>query len=274
VSIPKDRIVDALAEEWEAIAVLCDDLTDAQWHAPTECPGWTVKDNVSHMIGTERALLGEAGPDIDVGDPAHVKNPIGKANEGWIETRRGADPAAVLSEFREVTGRRLEALRAMSQDDFDAESWTPAGQATYGRFMQIRVFDCWMHEQDIREAVGLPGHLGGAPAEISLDEIATAVGYLVGKKAGAGDGARVRLALGGADAVERTLDVEVDGRARLVDELSGPPTAEVAMPFALFMRLCGGRRTADDALARGAVRLGGPDMELARRVATSLAFTI
>ena len=33
-------------------------------------------------------------------------------------------------------------------------SFTPAGKDTYGRFMQIRVFDCWLHEQDIRDALG------------------------------------------------------------------------------------------------------------------------
>ena len=40
----------------------------------------------------------------------------------------------------------------MSQEEWDAESFTPAGKSTYGRFMQIRVFDCWLHEQDIRDA--------------------------------------------------------------------------------------------------------------------------
>ena len=38
---------------------------------------------------------------------------------------------------------------------------TPAGPDTYGRFMRVRIFDCWMHEQDIRRAVGRPGHVEG-----------------------------------------------------------------------------------------------------------------
>jgi uncharacterized protein (TIGR03083 family) len=268
----KQRIVEALAEEWAAIADLCAGLSDEQWHTATDCPGWTVKDNVSHIIGTELALAGEKLPDVELADRSHLKNPIGEANELWIEARRGTAPADVLAEFRAVTDRRLAALRAMSQADFDADSWTPAGQATYGRFMQIRVFDCWMHEQDIREAVGLPGHEAGTPAEVSLDEITTAVGFLVGKRAGAPDGARVRIALEGG--VMRELLVEVTGRAAVVPALSGPPTAEVTMPFTLFMRLCGGRTTAEAALADGTIGLGGPDGELARRIATSLPFTI
>ena len=73
----------------------------------------------------------------------------------------------------------------MSDDEWNAESFTPAGMDTYGRFMQIRVFDCWLHEQDIRDAVGRPGHETGLAVEVVLDEMATALGFVVGKKAGA-----------------------------------------------------------------------------------------
>src|SRR5262249_46338074 len=47
---------------WSDIADLCDGLSDAQWDTLTECPGWTVKDNVAHMIGTERMLAGDQAP--------------------------------------------------------------------------------------------------------------------------------------------------------------------------------------------------------------------
>jgi uncharacterized protein (TIGR03083 family) len=34
----------------------------AQWDLPTECPGWTVRDQVSHIVGVERMLLGDPEP--------------------------------------------------------------------------------------------------------------------------------------------------------------------------------------------------------------------
>ena len=58
----------ALFEDvWGDIIAVCADLTDAQWERPTDCPGWTVQDNVAHMIGTERMLLGEQpdAPPVD-----------------------------------------------------------------------------------------------------------------------------------------------------------------------------------------------------------------
>ena len=52
----------------------------------------------------------------------------------------------------------------MTQADFDAPSWTPAGRdETYGRFMRIRHYDCFMHEHDIRYALGLASEAGPVP---------------------------------------------------------------------------------------------------------------
>ena len=65
------------------------------------------------------------------------------------------------------------------------------------------------------------------------------LGYVVGKKAGAPQGSRVRFELTGPAA--RTINVEVGERAAVVDELSGPPTVTLTMPAGVFARLGGGR---------------------------------
>src|SRR5882672_10222423 len=103
----------ALFEDvWGDIVDVCADLTDAQWERPTDCPGWTVKDHVAHMIGTERMLLGEQPDAPPVEDPgAHIRNDIGKVNEQWIEGYRSRRGSEVLDEFRTVAQRRLEAMR-------------------------------------------------------------------------------------------------------------------------------------------------------------------
>ena len=70
--------------------------------------------------------------------------------------------------------------------------------------MRIRTFDCWLHEQDIRDAVGRPGGEDGAAAALALDEMTSAIGYVVGKKAGAPQGSRVRFDLTGPAARRST----------------------------------------------------------------------
>lgn len=265
----KDRIVGLLEQEWGAIADLLDGLPAEAWARPA-LPGWDVHDVVAHMLSGELMLGGAPRPEVEVDpDTPHVHNDIARLNEAWVVSLRDVAPAEMARRFREVTGERVAALSAMTADDFAAPSWTPVGQATYGRFMLVRVFDAWMHEQDIRVAAGVPGHEDGPVAEAALDEVVGALGYIVGKRAAMPDGTALTIHLTGP--IRRDLHVMVDGRARAVDALEGPATVTIALSSSLFLRLAGGRTDPEAALAE--VELGG-DEALARRLATSLAYTI
>jgi uncharacterized protein (TIGR03083 family) len=258
-----------LEEEYAALEELGATLDDADWARPTPCPGWPVAAQYAHILGTESALLGRSRPDVDAGQPPHVRNDIGGFNEIWVKALASVSRQEVLAQLAEVLSARRSALEGMGEDEFSAPSWTPIGQADYRRFMQIRVFDCWVHEQDVRDAVGRPGHEGGPVAEQAVDEIVRALGYIVGKKAGAPDGSSVSFELTGP--VTRSVHVAVEGRARVVEQLPGPATATVALGSRPFTRLACGR--IDPARAIGEVQLSG-DTDLGNRVVTSLPFTI
>lgn len=258
-----------LDEVWSALGALGSGLDDSQWAGETACPGWPVSAHYAHVIGTESLLLGRPNPEIDPGRPEHVRNDIGGLNEAWVAALAGESRATVMERLAEVTGARRAALKSMGEDDFSKPSWTPVGQADYRRFMQIRVFDCWMHEQDVRAAVGRPGHEDGPVAEQSVDEIVRALGYLFGKKAGAPEGSALTLELTGP--VRRTLHVAVAGRAGVVDHLDVEPTVVVTMESTLFTRLAGGRMA--PAAAAGQVQLSG-DVDLGQRLIDNLGFTI
>jgi uncharacterized protein (TIGR03083 family) len=266
----KDNLVSMLGDQWAAIAGLLAGLDDSDWAAPV-LPGWDVHDTISHLVGTELALSGATLPEVPVGSEtsSHVHNDIGKVNELWVVALRERSNAELLEQFRDITAQRLASLADMPVTDFFAASWTPAGPGTYARFMEIRVFDCWMHEQDIRTALGRPGNEAGPAAERSLDEVAGALGYIIGKKGRAPEGSSVLITLTGQAA--RELRVVTSGRAKVVDEIDGEPTATITMPAPLFLRLAGGREDPQAALER--IELGG-DVSLARQLATSLAFTI
>ena len=263
-----------LGAVWASLHDLGAGLDDADWARATPCPGWPVSAQYAHIIGTESSLLGRPNPEVDAGSPEHVRNPIGGFNEVWVVALAGRPRAEVLALFDEVAAARVEALQAMGEEDFSKESWTPVGQADYRRFMQIRVFDCWVHEQDVRDAVGRPGGDSGPVAEQAVDEIVRAAGYLVGKKAAAPAGSAVRIELTGP--VTRRVEVSVaDGRARVVDALDTTPTATVTLGSNAFTHLACGRIGAADvaAGALGGYVLAG-DEELGRRVVDNLAFTI
>ena len=138
--------------------------------------------------------------------------------------------------------------------------------------MQIRVYDAWLHMQDCREPLGLPGDQDGLPAEIAIDEVSSAAGYIVGKKAGAPEGSRIQITISGP--IERTLRVGVnEGRASLVESFNEDPTSTLTMSSLDFTALTGGRDDSTKYIEDGRVVLGG-DLEVARQIAENLAYTI
>jgi uncharacterized protein (TIGR03083 family) len=234
-----------------------------------------VHDVVAHIIGTESMLQGIPTPesDVDVTTLDHVRNPIGELNECWVRHLSGETGADVLDRFRSVIAERRGALRAMSDEEWNAPTITPAGPDSYGRFMRIRIFDCWIHEQDIREALSLPSsdaELAGPAARQALDEMAASLGFVVGKKGKAPDGSRVELELTGP--LSRTIRVAVDGRARLVDDFGEvDATTVVRLDGLQFTRLGGGRPLAT---ARStAIEFDG-DVEVGQRIVDNLAYVI
>ena len=266
-----ERVIDLLGQSWSSIARLLEQLDDPDWDLATDLPGWTVRDVVSHMIGTERMLLGEQAPEPPAEFGSHVQNAIGEFNEAWVAARRHLPGPVILDEFREVTDRRLAELRSLTAEQWDEISFTPEGEGPYRRFMEIRVFDCWEHEQDIRRATGRPGHLDGPVAAHAVGEVTNKLSYVVGKKAGAPDGTTVVFDIDGE--LPRILPVFVDGRARILDREPSDRTATIFCDTETFNALGCGRWSAEYALGSGRVRLEG-DLELARRVVDNMAFTL
>lgn len=270
--VDRDHIIAALDEEWEALIDLAGDLLPADWSHPTDLPGWTVKDVYAHVIGTESMLLGRRPPAVYVPDDLpHVRNEMGRANEAWVLAYRPCSGSEVLADLAEVVTERRAMLARTGADAFHASSWTPAGEDTYGRYMRIRVMDQWFHEQDVREAIGRPGHLSGLAPEVVLDELSSAMGYVVGKQANFPEGSSVRINLRGP--MSHRWDIAVTDRARIVDQLSGEPTVTLTMPGATFCRIAGGRREWNHQWVRSAVVVFG-DHDLGDQLLANLAFMI
>jgi len=267
-----EPVVQLLEQEWAEITALTETLSADEWSLPTALPGWSVKDNVTHIIGTESMLLGEPIPDVPVAHLAHVRDDFAAIGETWIEERRPRSVDEVKAEFASVTARRLAALQAMSSDELDVVGWSPLGEVPYRTFMGVRVFDCWMHEQDIRRAIQRPGHLDGPVVDKALERFEGALPFVVGKKAGVPTGSSVVFDVRGATA--RTYPVVVDGRAALVAPADAPasPTVTISLPLETFVALGGGRWTRDEAMATGDIEISG-DESLGSKVLDCFGFT-
>ena len=80
--------IDQLGLTWRSIDELCSGLTDAEWKAPTGCPGWSVQDNLSHLVDYEASALGRPRPDHEPLTLDHTKNALGESNEVGVDARR------------------------------------------------------------------------------------------------------------------------------------------------------------------------------------------
>jgi len=270
--LDKSDVLAGLFGTWDSLDRLLTGLSEQHWRTPTPLPGWCVRNVVAHIIGTESVLQGLSAPDADVDVDVldHVRNDVGVANERWVRHLSAESGAELLQRFRSITADRRKHLTGLSVDDWNAPMLTPVGPESYGRFMRVRLFDCWMHEQDIRDGLGLPSsdeELSGPAGRLSLDEIAATMGFVVGKLGKAPDGSRVDIELTGP--LTRSIRVAVDGRAQVVDDFGGvDPTSTIRLDGLLFTRLAGGRT--DNATG---VELGG-DTEVGSRVIERVNFVI
>ena len=262
------EVVDNMERVWGSIAGLASTFTETDWKTPTDCPGWSVQDQVSHLAGSESRLLGRPAPDHTPKDLTHPKNGIGQGNEVQVDWRRSWPGARVLEEFLEVTGERLRVLQGMSEQDFKAETRTPIGPGTVADLIGIRIFDAWVHEQDMRRAVKRAGHLDGPVAVHSVGRLAMAMPYVVGRKVQPPDGTTVVFRVTGP--AGRTLVIAMQGaRANPLDDLPSTPTVSLTMDVETFACLGCGRWEPDDALRSGKVEVHGDD-SLGRAIAAQM----
>jgi uncharacterized protein (TIGR03083 family) len=248
-----------LAETWGSLAEVCREISDTDWAVPTECPGWDVKDQLSHLIGIEQAIMGEPAPEWSEPLGAHVKNDFAATNEPYVAVRRAQSGPVVLAEFVAVTATRLDQLAALGAAEWAAIGWSPMGQVPHAEFMTARVYDSWVHEQDVRRALDRPGGNGNAASSISLGRIQDAMPFVVGKKAGCGEGTAVRFDVSGPGDDARAFTIAVEaGRARPVTH-DVTPTVTLSFSSLDFTRLGCGRATASQVAAAGGIAIVGDE---------------
>jgi len=257
------EITASLRDSWGSLATLADALQGEQWGAPSLCPEWTVQQVFAHVLAIEEALVGWWPEGPEAPPPFAAMAPI-------FREVASAAPATIGPRVRAVAARRNEELAAMGDDAFATPCLTPVGPGTYGRFMAIRVFDCWVHERDVRVPLGVPGDDAGRAAEIALGEVRGSLGYIVGKRIGVPDGMGIAFELTGP--VEARMLVKVDGRAAVVDDLPDPDVT-VTTDSSTFMLLACGRIDPEVPIADGRVTWTG-DPDLGARAARNLAFTM
>ena len=267
--IPKDTI-DKLEETFTSLTQFTSGLTEEQWKLPSQLPGWTVQDNLSHIIGTERVLQGLPETEHRASDLANVKNDIGEQNEHHVDLRRKLTGTEVFAEWKELAALRINTLRSADDAYFAQESFTPTGPGTLADFLHIRVLDTWTHEQDMRRVVHQPGNQSGKSAGHTIDRLIRTIPIVIGKRAGTPEGETVVIEITGA--VVRTIVTTItNGRGQLSDIAPPKSLCTITMDSDIFLQLATGRATSQELIGKFSV-IG--NKELAAKIVTQFNMMI
>ncbi|MFB4274234.1 MULTISPECIES: maleylpyruvate isomerase family mycothiol-dependent enzyme [unclassified Nonomuraea] len=169
--------------EREAMLDLLGSLGPADWMKPTVCPGWDVHDVVGHVLNDYmRRLSGSRdgyGGAVFAADetlPAY----LARVNDEFVRATRQLSPQ-VMMDLLDHLGRQLDAVWvshdleapallnvSWASTDVDSPAWLDIARE-YTEF--------WVHQQQVRDAVSVPGADGPELMGPVLDVFARALPY-------------------------------------------------------------------------------------------------
>ncbi|WP_244930430.1 maleylpyruvate isomerase family mycothiol-dependent enzyme [Nocardioides sp. W7] len=261
----------AYVEVWKQavddFVALLESLPEQDWSLPTDLPGWDVRAVASHTAHLEGILAGGPEETAEVGEPAHVSGFLGLYTEIGVVNRRELPVSEIVEEIRQAAKTRYAMLRADPPTDASAKPEVIFGGVPWSweTLLRNRPLDVWMHDQDVRRAVGRPGGMDGEPARHTAEYLAEALGFVLAKKVGATPGTTAVLELAGSEPFAFTVNDA--GRGERLPAVPPSPQVTLRMDRESFVCLAGGRRPAP-----GPVAVEG-DAELGQRILDSLATT-
>jgi uncharacterized protein (TIGR03083 family) len=267
-------LVDRFGPLHAELIALLRGLGPGDWHRPTACALWSVRDITAHLLDDDLRRLSfhrdgqppPAGGAID--GYASLVAMINRMNAEWVAVARRMSPR-VLIELLEVTGPMVVEL-FRSIDPHAPAHWAVAwaGEEASAHWFDVGrdYTERWLHQQQIRDAVGAPPLTGREWLNPVLDLFVRAVPVAYRDVVGE-DGTAMRLAIEGPAGGDWTLRREA-GTWHLLAGRHPAPDATVTMSDDTAWRLFSkglGREA-----ARARVRIEG-DQALGEVVLGALA---
>jgi uncharacterized protein (TIGR03083 family) len=267
----RERLAGYVDVWWEAVddlTRLLESLSPEEWSTPTDLAGWDVHACAAHTAHLEAVLSGAPEESIEFEAGPHVASLAQAYTEQGVIARRDATPDDLINEIRESATKRRTTLLADPPEDGAGKPPRTPGDIPWSweTLLRNRPLDVWMHEQDVRRAVGRAGGLETAPARHTLDYLLEGMGMVLAKRAGAPHG--TTLVVGVEGHPPAAFGVADNGRGTPLPEAPDDPTVRLDLGPETFVRLAGGRRAPADA----SVTVTG-DADLAARILAGMAIT-
>lgn len=262
---------DAWTHSVTAISELVTPLAESEWNWATPCPGWSVRDLVSHVIGLDCEMLGDPRPIHTLPrDLYHVQNEIQRYMEMQVDVRRHHTAPEMTSELEYTIIRRSRQLRNETRDPQTMVRGALGTEETLESATRRRAFDVWVHEQDLRTTLNKPGNLDSPGALVTRDELLTHLPKVVAKRAAAPANSAVVFDVQGPLEFLRTVRIDEEGRGTIDGAPSLGPAATVSTDWETFFKLACGRVKLGSVTDR--IKAEG-DQELARAILERFGIT-
>lgn len=152
-----------MSEERDALLGLLRGLARDAWASPTPCPGWSVQDVVAHVLGEDLGLLARArdghdGVRIPAGLPYRAfVGALNDANQRWVEAARRLSPRQLVDLLSRTGDELAEHLAGVDMKAPASVVWTGPDPVPAWFDVARHYTERWVHQQQVREAVGRPG---------------------------------------------------------------------------------------------------------------------
>src|SRR3954470_8236867 len=147
-------------EEYRRIGRQLADLTGNDWHRPTDCTEWDVRDLVAHLVGNAEmsASMREMRRQQKLGRRLRPGGPdIDGMTAVQVQERTEVPPAQLVRELADVAVRAVRARRRIPglARALPVPFGPPLGVKPLGYLMdRIYTRDAWMHRIDLARATG------------------------------------------------------------------------------------------------------------------------
>ena len=170
-------LVDRLPALHGELMQLLRGLDPSDWSKPTACALWSVKDIAAHLLDTSvrRLSFGRDGldptPDTPVTSYTHLVSYLNRLNAQWVAAGKRMSPAVLIDLLDFTAGQVHAFLQSLDPHSPALFPVAWAGEDASPNWFDIgrEYTERWLHQQQIRDAVGAPGLTGRAWLHPTLD---------------------------------------------------------------------------------------------------------
>ena len=231
-AVPEIPADEAFARAADAFYRLLGTLSKQGWKTAA-LRGLDVQELVGHLTGVERDTHRALAGDPAVADAEHVES-----TQGSAVRQAGRSPAQTLDEWRRAADHTLELVRApgghLAADGCAGRIAVHGIRLPLDDLLVVRAFELWVHDNDIRRAVGLPPSVPDPPVLSLMSDLAARMLPYAAARMGLPP-ADVRLVLTGTGG--GTWDVAIG------EETAGRESLAIVADAVGFCRLAANRVT-------------------------------